>query len=358
VIFLTISTSAFAGVLPFFNPSDITNKNNSFYIHLNAFLADDSFALKNSLNGKTNTPHIKSGTNIDLGDIRTDVGYNSKKYGYFGYIYRGEGVIKANEDTIKLIYLVENNRELPIGRYYNFNVSIKAFQAQGVEYAKSFDIYHKNTNIVNIGFGFEALNGINMQDGTIHGHAIQISRNDYDFNIFTNYNYTHNYLYKLHVNKASSYGYSSDLSFYVKKNNISLLLLANDIFGKLYWKNLPYSNVRLVSHKKNYRGNSLISGREWHKNFTQTLLPKYRVQLAYKHKRYFFKLGSDMMYGIYMPYIESDYMVASGFSLGLGYETRFHSITLKSQYKNFSFNVQVDNIFKPSTLGLSISYLF
>ena len=360
-----VLTPAFAGVLPLFNPTYITNQSNSFYVNLNTFLTNDPFTLKDLLGGiKTNSPHIKSGTNIALADIRVDTGYNSKKYGYFGYTYREEVLIDTNQETVELLYLATNKKDLPIGKRYNLDLTIKAFKVQGLEYAKSFDFYHDNGYICNIGFGLEALQGKDMQDGTVQGNGIVNSNKDYSFNITANYNYTHNYLYNLDVQKASAYGYSSHLSLYLKKDNLSLLLLANDILGKLYWENLPHSDVKLSSNNKVYDAdgyvsyNPLASGWEGYKNYTQTLVAKYRAQFAYKYKRYFFKLGSDMMYGIYMPYIESDYAVVSDFSLGLGYETRFQSVTLKSQYKNFIFSVKADDIFKPSTLGVTISYLF
>ncbi len=358
-------TPVFAGVLPLFSPVYVTNFDNSFYVNTNIFLTNDPFTLKDLFNGiKTNYSHIKNGTNIALGDTRTDVGYNSKKYGYFGYVYKEEVLINTNKDTVEFLYLATNKKDLPIGKHYNFDLTIKAFKVQGMEYAKSFDLYHDNGYIFNIGFGLEALQGIDMQDGTIKGNGIVNSKKDYSFDIVSHYDYTHNYLYKLDVTKASAYGYSSNLSLYLQKNNLSFLLLANDLFGKLYWKSLPHSDVRLSSNNKVYDANGyvkykpLLSGYEGYKNYTQTLVTKYRAQFAYHYDRYFLKLGSDSMYGIYMPYIESDYKISSDFNLGLSYETRFKSITLKSQYKHFIFDITIDNIFKPSTLGLKMSYLF
>lgn len=356
---------AFAGVLPLFSPVYVTSFDNSFYINTNIFLTNDSFTLKDLFDGiKTNYSHIKNGTNIALGDTRTDVGYNSKKYGYFGYVYKEEVLIDTNKDTVELLYLAANKKDLPVGKHYNLDLSIKAFKVQGIEYAKSFDLYHDNGYIFNVGFGLEALQGKDMQDGAIKGNGIVNSKKDYSFDIVSHYNYTHNYLYKLDVAGASAYGYSSNLSLYLQKNNLSFLFLANDLFGKLYWKSLPHSDIKLSSNDKVYDSNGyvkykpLLSGYEGYKNYIQTLVAKYRAQLTYRYDRYFFKLGSDLMYDIYMPYFESDYKVSSDFSLGLSYETRFKSITLKSQYKHFIFNITVDDIFKPSTLGLNISYLF
>ncbi len=358
-------TPAFAGVLPLFTPSYVTSQDNSFYVNLNTFLSNDPFTLKDLFNGiKTDSPHIKNGTNIAMANVRVDTGYNDKKYGYFGYTYREEVFINTNQDTVELLYLATNKKNLPFGKNYNLYLRIKAFEVQGIEYAKSFTLYHNDGYLLNIGFGLEALQGKDMQDGIVQGKGVINSSKAYSFEIVSHYDYTHNYLYKLDVKKASAYGYSSHLSLYLKKDNLSLLLLANDLLGKLYWKNLPHSDVTLSSYNKVYDADGyvkykpLASGYEGYKNYIQTLPQKYRAELAYKYKKYLFKLGSDAEYGVYMPYLESDCKVASDFSLGLGYETRFHSVTLKSQYKNFVFNVNADDIFKPSTLGLHISYLF
>ena len=358
-------TPVFAGVLPFFNPTYVSCQGDAFYVNTNIFLTNDPFTLKDLLNGlKTNSPHIKNGKNIALASARVDLGYNKKGYGYFGYTYREEILIDTNQETIKLLYLATNKKDIPIGKHYNLDLSIKAFKVQGIEYAKNFNLYNHKGYICNIGFALEGLQGKDMQDGRVNGKGVVNLDNDYSFKIVSHYDYTHNYLYKLDVQKAFSYGYSSHLSFYLKTANLSLLLLGNDILGKLYWKNLPHSDIRLFSHNKVYNAKGYIKYKpslslyEGYKNYTQTLIPKYRLQLAYKHKRYFFKLGSDVMYGIYMPYIESAYKVVNDFSLGIGYEIRFHSVTFNSKYKNFVFNVKTDSIFKPSTLGLNISYLF
>lgn len=363
-------TPVFAGVLPFFNPTKVTTQNKSFYINANTFLADDPFTLKDLFAGiKTNAPHIRSGQNIALGDMRIDAGYNNKKYGYIGYIYREEVLIDTNQNTVELIYLATNQKNLPIGKHYNLDLSINAFKAQGIEYAKSFNLYHENKEIFNIGIGLEALQGSDMQHGTIHGNGIINSSKDYSFNLLANYNYTHNYLFNLKTypyqsHRAVAYGYSSDLSIYLQKNNLSLLLLANDILGRLYWQNLPYSYIRLSSNNKVYDANGyvkykpILNGINWYKNYTQTLLPKYRAQLSYKYTQYILTCGSDWINNIYMPYVSMGYTLDSNFSMGIGYETRFKSVAITSKYKNFIFKIDSDSLFQPSTLGVQISYSF
>ena len=358
-------TPVFAGVLPLFNPNYITNQNKSFYVNANLFLTNDPFTLKDLFDKlETDTPHIKNGQNIALGDARADIGYTNKKYGYIGYAYREEVFITTNEESMELLYLATNKKELPLDKQFALYLAIKGFITHSVTYANSFDLYHSNGYVINVGFGIEALQGKDMQDGSVSGNATANSEKDYSFNAVASYDYTYNYLYDLDIEKASAYGYSFHLSLYIKKDNVSLLFLVNDIFGKLYWKNLPHSDVKISSHNKAYDSDGYVkykataSGYEGYKDYIQILEAKYRLQLAYQYKKYLFKLGSDAIYGIYMPYLESDYKMTTDFSFGLGYETRFHSLTFKSKYKNFAFTIRADDLLHPSTLGIHISYLF
>ncbi len=72
----------------------------------------------------------------------------------------------------------------------------------------------------------------------------------YNFYADSHYRYTDNHLYDLNVPNSKAYGYSSHLSLYLAYENISFLFLANDLSGKLYWDELPYSIVHLSSDNK------------------------------------------------------------------------------------------------------------
>ena len=356
---------AYAGVLTFVDPTQIASSHRHLIVNVDAFLTNDPFTLKDLFNGiKTDSPHIKNGTNIALGDVRADLGYYHKDFGYVGYLYKEEIVIESNDDTIELLYLATNKKKLPVGKNYDLYFDIKAFAAQGIEYANRFDVCHGDEYECKIGFAFDLLQGKDMQDGIVGGYGHVNSTKDYSFDINTNYNYTHNYLYKLDVKGSSSYGFSSNISFFIKKGDIALLLLGNDVFGKLYWKELPYSYVNLTSNRKYYDKNGYvrykpyISGYEGYHDYVQRLMPKYRAQLSYSKRRYNFKIGCDTIDGIYMPYLEGDYQLFHSFKIGVGYETRFHSVSLKTAYKKLLLKARVDDLSHPSTAGLQIYYRF
>ncbi len=366
IAFLSVHAPAYAGVLPFFDPLERMENNSSFCANANTFLTNDPFVLKDLLlNGlKTDSPHIKNGTNIALGSVRADIGYKSEKFGYIGYVYKEEVYIKTNGDTVELLYLATNKKEFPLGKTYKLELSIKAFEVQGITYSNSLELLKKGSWFFKVGYGVEVLQGKDMQNGTVYGNARAEGMKTYSFDAVANYNYTHNYLYKLDVQSAEAYGYSTHFSLYLKKDKFDFLFLVNDFFGRLYWKGLPLSEVRLSSNSKVYDKDGYISykptawGYEGYEDIVQKLSKKYRTQFGYTYGRYLFRGGSDYIYGIYMPYFEGTYRVSQSLDFALGYETRFHSFSLFSRYENFDFGIRVDNLLKPSTLGLHIVYKF
>ena len=86
--------------------------------------------------------------------------------------------------------------------------------------------------------------------------------------------------------------------------------MANDILGKLYWKNLPYSDVSVESDNKHYNENGyveyspIISGVEETTGFTQKLMRKWRIQGSYALEKDIFQLGTDYTSDTYLPYVK------------------------------------------------------
>ena len=359
-----LGTSALAGVLPLFNPENVITQNNSFYTKADLFLANDPLSLKDLFAGFKGDLHQKSGNNLALANARFDAGYINNSFGYIGYTYREEIFMQASQDTVKLLYLATNKKDLPVGTRYNLDLQIKAFQVQGITFANKWDIYNDNGWQINFGAGIELLYGNDMQDGYVKGTGIATSKKDYDFQATSDYTYTHNYLYKYSVNSATSYGYTSHISLYIQKRNLSFLILSNDLLGKLYWDKVPYSLVNLNSNNKTYdangyvRYNPTLFGKEGYYNYTQTLLQKWRFQTNYAFANSNLSLGTDYIYNNYLPYINYNYRVSRNLNLEMGYETRFGGINLGIAYHDYLLRIRSDDLFNPSTLAMTIGARF
>jgi hypothetical protein len=359
-------TSAFAGVIPLFNPSSMPKYENRFSLNVSTYLTNDPFTLKDLLlNGIKGEEHTRNGDNIALTVGRADVGYGDKKYGYIGYTYREEIFIEASKDMVDLLYEATNKEDLRLGRYYDLYLLLKAYKMQGLTYSNYLDLYKKNGWDINIGVAVEGLYATDMQDGYISGNAVANTKKDYSFYGVSNYNYTHNYLYDLSVNPSDAYGYSTHFSLSIEKEKYHFLFIANDIFSNLYWNALPYSDVYLSSSNKEYDSDGyvkyrpLLSGKEGYIKYTQSLMQKYRAEIAYKYRKdLIFNIGSDYMERVYMPYLDCTYIWNQNASVKIGYETRFKSVSIASRYKGFSFGINANDLFKPSSLGISIGMDF
>ena len=366
-VLLTVSvTSAVAGVIPLFNPADPQLYENSFSLKANTYLTNDPFTLKDLLlNGMKGKEHARSGDNIALAVERASFGYGDRKYGYIAYVYREEIFFKMTKDTVDLIYEATNKIDLKTGRNYNLYLLLKAYKMQGIAYSNSICFYKKNGWKMYFGGSVELLYASEMQDGYVRGNAIANTSKDYSFFGVSNYNYTHNYLYDLNVNASDAYGFSTHFSLSAQKGKFHFLFLANDLFSRLYWSALPYSDVLLSSDNKEYDAEGyvkykpLLKGKDGYTKYQQALMQKYRFHVAYSYNnRLCFSMGSDYMESVVMPYGEARYKFTKDFSLKMGYETRFGAVTLLSRYKNITIGLTADDLFKPSTMGLSLKMVF
>jgi len=359
-------TSAYAGVIPLFNPSSMPKYENRFSLNVKTYLTNDPFTLKDLLlNGMKGKEHARNGDNIALAVGRFDIGYGDSKYGYIGYTYREEIFLKATKDMVDLIYQATNKMDLPVGRYYDLYILLKAYEMQGITYSNYLDIYKKNGWSINVGAAVEGLYATEMQDGYVSGNARANTKKDYSFYGISNYNYTHNYLYDLDVNPSDAYGYSSHISLSIEKDKFHFLFIINDLFSNLYWSALPYSDVHLSSSNKEYddqgyvKYRPLLSGKEGYVKYTQSLMQKYRAEIAYKYKKdLVLDLGSDYMEGVYMPYLDCQYAWSRDASVKVGYETRFGSVSIVSRYKDFTLGISANDLFQPSSMGISIGINF
>ena len=359
-----LSIPAVAGVLPLFNPEDVIKNDSSFYMKADIFLANDPASLKNLFSGFKGKLHQKSGKNIALANERFDLGYLNNYFGYIGYTCREEIFMRAPQDTVELLYLTTNKKDLKVGKHYDIYLELKAFQVQGLTFANKWQIYDYNGWKLSLGGGAELLYGNDMQDGYVKGNGIVTSKKDYNFYATSDYTYTHNYLYKYSVNSATAYGYSSYLSLYLHKNKLSFLLLSNDLLGKLYWDKVPYSIVKLNSNNKTFdsngyvRYNPTISGKEGYHNYTQTLSQKWRFEVNYAFSNSSLSLGSDYIYANYLPYINYNYHMRKNLDLKIGYGLRFNSVNLGVRYKNYTISIRSDDLLHPTALNLSLGARF
>ena len=351
---------AIAGPLSLINPIDIQKQPSSLYINTQTLITNDAFsfnALLDDFNGDFNS---KDSDYLAVGDIRYDVGTHVEGWGYMGFVYRQEAVINSSPDTMLLINQASNKLDLTIGEKYDLYLEIEGFEVLGVTFANSFPLYEKDGWDIRLGIAAELLYGIQTQDGYVQGDGTALSKKDYDFTMYSNYLYTENYLYDLDVDSVTSYGYTTHMSLYVGYEAFSLSLIVNDIIGKLYWDNLPYSDVNLASDNKNYDEDGyveydpIISGMEGTTKFTQTLMKKWRIQGSYTLEKDIFQLGTDHISDTYLPYVKYIHQFDNEIIASVEYETYFGMFGSYLIYKNFHFGIHSNDLSDPSAFKVNL----
>jgi hypothetical protein len=135
--------------------------------------------------------------------------------------------------------------------------------------------------------------------------------------------------------------------------------LLNDLWGKLYWKNLPYSEVTMSSGNKSYDENGyvnyapLISGVERNRDYTQALMKKWRVEANYKMERDSLYIGVDHIYHNDLPYVAYKRHYHDGLSVQYAYDFRFGMAGADIVYQNYRLGIHTNKLIAPSALKLS-----
>jgi len=357
---LLLSESASADSLSFFNPNDITKHPNHLSINTQTLLANDAFSLEGLFDDFHGDFHHQRSDYFAVGDIRYDVGTYIDGLGYVGYTYRKEAVIETSSDTMLLVNQASNDLDLTLGKQYNLGLEIEGFEVHGVMFANSISVYEKNGWNIRLGGAVELLYGTETQHGNVSGDASAVNESDYDFTLHSRYLYTENYLYELDVDRVTSYGYTTHISLFSRYNDFSLSVIVNDISGKLYWKNLPYSDVNMASGNKSYDENGyvkyapVISGIERTTKFTQTLMKKWRIEGAYILDEGLLQLGSDHIYSTYLPYVKYTHHFENEVIASASYESYFDMVGVDIAYKYYHLGVHTNGLIEPSALKINL----
>ncbi len=350
-----------AGVLSLADPQSLSEESTA-HLCVQAFAADDPVSLHDLFNKWQGSFHPKEGANLAIDDIRTDIGISLKSWGYLGYTYRHHSIVETNRDTVLLAWQQLNDIGFTTGKRYALDISIEGFEADGVLYAKSFEVFKREKGSLSVGFGIELLRGRNIQDGYLNGSAVANSEKDYDFSAVADYRYSENYLYNLNVKKPDGYGYTTHLSLRYRYGDFRLNLLVNDLYGKIVWKDLPYSYVNVNSSNKSYDDNGYviynptISGVEKYIDYTQRLYTKYRAEGSYSlSAQTMLTAGVDAAKERVFPYIAAAHSFTRHLEASLSYESRFGMFGIDLRYKALRLALKSDGIDHPSALALTLS---
>jgi hypothetical protein len=362
---LLLSSTLDAGVLQFFDPIQIP-QNKTIQVQYKAFLANDPMPIKEFLDDWDGDYNPKNGQNIALLDSRFDLGGGVGSYYYLGYFHQYDLFIDTDKDFTDLFYSVKNKNDLEIGREYALDLDIEGIKQHGLIFSGDRKVYETDNYSISFGGAIYLSYGLDMQNGFISGKATANGTKDYVIDASSSYYYTHNYLYDLVVSSASGYGYGSHIGLYFenKKHNFQIKFLVNDLVSKMYWKDLPFSEILLKTENKSHDEKGYvkyaptISGLEQYRDYTQTLESKYKLEGSVILEDSTIFGGIDFVHGENFPYVRIFHKLDEIQTLEFMHESHFGSFGFVYGYKNFKIGIEADEFSDNSSFGLNSSFIF
>lgn len=283
--------------------------------------------------------HIWAWCRVEVG-VRKD----NLSFGVFQrYDYHGN----FSEDTAEIVGLIANKQDLPTGREFDLSFAGTAFHARGFIVGYQARPY----SWLNLRAGINYLYSDMIIDGGFRGKATVLSDKDYDYKANVNYRYTEDVLFDRTVTPATGQGYSLDMMarLFVSAS-LYLDLEITDLAGRIYWKNLPYTDAVASSDRKEYDENGyvhvdpVLTGYEgYHRRYTQILPSRSLVRVSQSLFSHTLFAENHHQYHENMWALGHTYRMASLTTL-IKYWPENRSVTLGMASKHVSFEFTADHV--------------
>ncbi len=364
--FLLCALPLSAEILPFFNPlkqsSDQTVK-----LEVQGFIADDPVSLKDFFDDWEGEYSPRNGDNAAMEMARIDLGSTIDGGYYVGYFYQRDALIKSNRGFVDGFHAVKNKLHFNSEQYYDLALDIEGIERHGGVVAKDYVLYDTDEHHIQVGGAAFLSYDVDTQSGSLIGKGIIHTDDTYSASGRADYHFMDNLLYDgWDVDKTYGIGYGFHVGLLYENSvyHFKIQLLANDLFSRTHWKNLPHSLVDIQTSNQTIGDDGYveydptISGWETYKDFTQKISPKYHADISKQFDAgYEVELGLDSVDFVHMPYI----CVAKIFDekkVELLYEHRFHSIGLSYTDKNLHLSILSNGFSNASAIGISGSYIY
>jgi hypothetical protein len=189
-----------------------------------------------------------------------------------------------NDETFALIYSDKNKLRIPDGTQFNVYLKAQHIKAQGWRLGYVHDMASRGKLRMSLNY----LRAEDLLYGSLSGH-VTVQNNDINGgSLSVLYYYHEDYILRRRIqNPASGEGYSVDLDADISlTDNLSLQLKFHDILGEIYWKDAPYSDLRIASTSTYYdeegyaRRSPMMTGVESYRNFKQPLPLHFELLLS------------------------------------------------------------------------------
>ena len=358
---IIFTTTIYAKVLPLYNPIKQSKSNTK--LDIQAFVANDPVSLYDFFHDWDGKYTPDDGDNFALEFARVDIGFYTENDYYIGYFYQKDVLIRTNRGFVDGYYAVKNDIKPDNDTNYDLDMHIDGIIRHGLLLGKDYVIYDSANSSISLGIGGYISYDTDTQSGYLNGKGVLRTDSSYDAVAMADYYYMDNLLYDLDVEETYGIGYGMHVavSYTNSQYKIDANFIANDLFARSHWNNLPYSLV-YVATKNQIIGddgyveyNPTIYGWELYKDYTQKIEPKYHIDVSKG-----FEYGLDLLLGWeYTNHLSIPYMKLSKtfdeYKVALQYDYRFDTIGIEYIDDIVKLSIYSDGFKTASSVGLSLS---
>lgn len=349
-----------------FNPATLTNSPDGVFIEGQGFAGNNAVPLQAIFFDKWEGPFTPSArNNLDI-YWKTDAGQVYRGWRIAGF-YRGELFAETNNDTVEILRMINLEQELPVDREFEIDLKAEGFSAYGVEASRGISLDRFITGLT-VGFTARYMRGEMVQEGTIKGNATATGSTSYDFDLSLDYIYDKNLIYdRKNTGSGAGDGYSFDFGVrYEFNKRLKGEVLVRDMWGRMYWSDVPYTTADATSDVKSYDEDGYqvyrptIRGYEGYKSFTQKIPLKTDILLSYKEGPFTLTPTVNLIEGRPLYWMDLGYKATENTSFNAGYNTNYKAFSVGASYKKASLNLYSNDIYlnRADAVGLKLSLLY
>ena len=358
--------SAFGeGVLAINNPA-LNGTSGKVYVDLEAFAANDQVAMSEYGGDWRGNYTPRNGVNLGLGVLRAESGIQWKGY-RVGAILRAEGLLQANRDSSDLVQQFKTNVGYTTNRSYLLDAQIKAYEADGAHWSKSFQLESTGSWQTQWGIGMSYLRGRRITLSAVTGEAVAVNATDLGGSALHN---NFDTLIKTlpmtaagvdlasfnapFGRQATFYGsgYSFDVGWELRNpsSGASFQVAVADLLGRIDWKDVPTNVSGYTTATKDFSVSGYgtiyptLTRTSSYQSIKQTLDPKWFVALNQPIGNFDVYGAASYTQGFWFTQLGVSRAISPNSRLKVDYDLRFGTVGLAFEHRRLHLSLRMDGL--------------
>lgn len=363
---LTLAAPVAAHAVPMsgYNPARLADPAPGPFIEMSTFAADTVLPVMGIIDDSwrgTFTPRNRNKADL-YWQAASGVAGNGWRVAAFN---RGELFIDSNRDSIEFIYALKKKQDLPSNRTYQADIRMQGMVASGVEVSHGRRLDWVVPGL-SAGATVRFMVPNYLQEGTMTGHLTPTGPRSYDYNLYLDYAYGDNILYRQEEPElGGGYGYSADLGLAYRRGGWRAEALFRDLVGELVWDSVPYTTAYAVTPTMTTTPDGYqdftpsIQGRVGHKRLHQEIPFKTDLSLGYDWPA--FSIGAAVVWVGDQPrsWLETAWRLQEKWRVSLAYNPDYAAFNCGIAAYGAAVGVTFSNpeLRDSRALGFNLSYL-